>query len=532
MNSQFNLSSIQIQTKNEQFKVQKNTSRATKLLILITTALLIQNHSGYTICAGEGLLSPINVSPPWKYESKRYFLISTLTIIEFKITYNFSIPSDVEVTKLQPGVIKVPGNWGTITYNGVIFQTYAIYAAGPSWHGLMNQRYAMEVQVKAREYYGKSITMCFFFETDTQETGFNSFLYAIGIGKGDIRKLEPGETIGITERHAPDITEMIGKQKEFLVYNGHSLVDDCEPTKYIFMLSSIYINYQQALELQRNIGDQPLVPVTSLNQIFQNFDPSKKPPKKSDELPPMTFHRQPPKPQKQLPPPPAYTPPTPINNSPIGHPRRPTKLPSQPYLPSSPGAPTYVHTAPPVKKGSNKPNFNGPLPPPPKTKTPLETNHPKVAPPLRRKKPQQPKVAPPKTRSPTQQKKPKSQKPGKKVPIVPVPKQKKPPHHAPVPPEVFYKPPHPKMITPAPIQGLPYVYNGVLKRPFGTMPNCAIPYYIKDGDFPGIKEWIEPPVAPKGYTYYVYYWCPIPGIKQPQDPNKVRYWPHFLLRKA
>ena len=95
---------------------------------------------------------------------------------------------------------------------------------------------------------------------------------------------------------------------------------------------------------------------------------------------------------------------------------------------------------------------------------------------------------------------------------------------------MFYRPPVPRMITPSPLKGLPYIYNGVPKRPFGTMPNCAIPYYVKNGDFPGIKEWIDPPIAPKGYKYYVYYWCPIPGIKQPQDPNKVKYWPHFILR--
>lgn len=59
------------------------------------------------------------------------------------------------------------------------------------------------------------------------------------------------------------------------------------------------------------------------------------------------------------------------------------------------------------------------------------------------------------------------------------------------------------------------------------MPKCAIPYYTKN--FPGIKEDVPPPDAPKGYHYMTYFWCPIPG-PQPQDPNKVKYWPHYILK--
>jgi hypothetical protein len=174
----------------------------------------------------------------------RLKLASFNSILDFKFDYKFNIPNYIEVTKLQPGVVKVPGDWGKLTYDGVVFQTYAIYISAPSWHGLMGQRYAMEVQVKAREYYGKSITMCFFFETDTQESGFNEFLYGLGIGSGELKKMNPGETRSISGQDPPDLTDMIGKQKEFLVYDGHSLVDDCEPTKYIFMLATVYINYK------------------------------------------------------------------------------------------------------------------------------------------------------------------------------------------------------------------------------------------------------------------------------------------------
>jgi hypothetical protein len=53
--------------------------------------------------------------------------------------------------------------------------------------------------------------MCFFFESDTQESGFNTFLYSLGIGSGEIRKMEPGETQGISAQDPPDIMDMIGK---------------------------------------------------------------------------------------------------------------------------------------------------------------------------------------------------------------------------------------------------------------------------------------------------------------------------------
>jgi hypothetical protein len=85
----------------------------------------------------------------------------------------------------------------------------------------------------------------------------------------------------------------------------------------------------------------------------------------------------------------------------------------------------------------------------------------------------------------------------------------------PTPPKVIYNPYTAKMITPSPLKGLPFIYNGINGKPYGTMPNCAIPFWIKKGEFPGIKEWVDPPIAPKGYKYFVYYWCPIPGILQP-----------------
>jgi len=33
------------------------------------------------------------------------------------------------------------------------------------------------------------------------------------------------------------------------MYNGHSTVDDCGPTRYLFMLATVWINYKQAMEL-------------------------------------------------------------------------------------------------------------------------------------------------------------------------------------------------------------------------------------------------------------------------------------------
>lgn len=115
----------------------------------------------------------------------------------------------------------------------------------------------MEVQVKGREYYGKSITFCFFFETDSQQSGFNSFLYGLGIGTGKIRNMQPGEKKSIDSQTPPDLEAMIGKSNtntEYIAYDGHSLVGDCEPTKYIFILATIYINYKQSLSLQRNFN--------------------------------------------------------------------------------------------------------------------------------------------------------------------------------------------------------------------------------------------------------------------------------------
>lgn len=313
-----------------------------------------------------------------------------------------------------------------------------MYVAAPSWHSLMGQKYAMEVQVKAREYYGKSITMCFFFETDSQETGFNSFLYGLGIGSGQIREMESGETRSVSGQDPPDLQGMIGKQKEFLVYDGHSLVDDCEPTKYVFMLASVYINYKQALELQRNVDENRVVPISYKNRVYQNFDKTsprrkKNPPHPKNNIPLAPPHRiipRRPKPPHYIPPPQAYTPPPkhyPHPNLPppislphsLRRPPLPVNIPAAPYVPNaSPKNPVHVHIPEPIKKAPGKvtPKAIGvPLPPP--------VNKPasKRQPPPGKRRGRKPKA---KLSVPRGRKKPhhKPHHRAKKIPRVPVPK--------------------------------------------------------------------------------------------------------------
>lgn len=44
------------------------------------------------------------------------------------------------------------------------------------------------------------------FETDPQDQGYNGFLYSLGIGSGEIAKMQSGETHTMESQELPDLT--------------------------------------------------------------------------------------------------------------------------------------------------------------------------------------------------------------------------------------------------------------------------------------------------------------------------------------
>ena len=61
------------------------------------------------------------------------------------------------------------------------------------------------MQVKAREYYGQTITVVLLFEQASDTEEYNSLLYNLKIGTGEIGKLEIGEMKQIEGGAKPDI---------------------------------------------------------------------------------------------------------------------------------------------------------------------------------------------------------------------------------------------------------------------------------------------------------------------------------------
>lgn len=59
-----------------------------------------------------------------------------LITIEFKVKYHFQTPEIILMQRLSESQLKIPGNWGKVDFDGVIFQTYALYLNFPSYHKL------------------------------------------------------------------------------------------------------------------------------------------------------------------------------------------------------------------------------------------------------------------------------------------------------------------------------------------------------------------------------------------------------------
>lgn len=79
------------------------------------------------------------------------------------------------------------------------------------------------MHVKAKEYYGQTVTVVLLFEQAAKDNSFNSFLYEMLIGTGSIGAMEVGEQKEI--RGQPNLQGLVGSQEEFLMYKGHSLED-------------------------------------------------------------------------------------------------------------------------------------------------------------------------------------------------------------------------------------------------------------------------------------------------------------------
>ena len=61
------------------------------------------------------------------------------------------------------------------------------------------------MQVKAREYYGQTVTVVLLFEQASDNNEYNSLLYNLKIGTGEIGKMEIGEMKEIEGTPKPDI---------------------------------------------------------------------------------------------------------------------------------------------------------------------------------------------------------------------------------------------------------------------------------------------------------------------------------------
>lgn len=58
---------------------------------------------------------------------------------------------------------------------------------------MMGKRYAVELQLRAKDYYGKVVTMVVLFEENSTGGGESGWLQRLGLGTGDLKGMKIGD---------------------------------------------------------------------------------------------------------------------------------------------------------------------------------------------------------------------------------------------------------------------------------------------------------------------------------------------------
>ena len=200
--------------------------------------------------------SPIDISFPWIYKN---FLIKIkpLSII------------NLEFQKKRENEFFIKETFGVITYQNQDYIGMELRFKYPSEHLLNNIRYSMELQLLAKDESNNQITLIYLFEQNNVFS--NQFLYQLGFGTGELKKLLPEKKKSFFEiKNVFSLANYGMNSTDFLLYEGTSSIN-CQDSLIFINKNIDWIGKEQLKEFNLYKRSKYEIKHIKNKQIYQNF---------------------------------------------------------------------------------------------------------------------------------------------------------------------------------------------------------------------------------------------------------------------
>lgn len=137
---------------------------------------------------------------------------------------------------------------------------------------MMNVTYPAEIQIKGKSQSGGTVTFVYLFEVFDRED--NDFLIELGLGKGKVKEIKPFKETHEQTVIKTDISlfDLAANKPDYLMYEGQSLFDDCEPSlvfvsKDLSWMSKLQFDEIKGVQKIKETSKKPLNTI-----LYQNFE--------------------------------------------------------------------------------------------------------------------------------------------------------------------------------------------------------------------------------------------------------------------
>jgi carbonic anhydrase len=164
--------------------------------------------------------SPVDIAPPFSYQSLN---------LQFYLGYQ-----DTAFLYHDGTTVKLDGDFGGLRFRDSFFQTSELNFWSPSAHLVGGQRFPMEMQVRMEDQYGNLATLVVVFANSTRST----FLDSLGFGNPRLRDAPINTLFGTAG--PVDLLELLGAPTQLLMYEGSTMVGNCQANVTYFILSDTF----------------------------------------------------------------------------------------------------------------------------------------------------------------------------------------------------------------------------------------------------------------------------------------------------
>lgn len=238
----------------------RNSLQPLFFLLLAVCVVSVQHRSSVSTrndkCTASVAFSPIELNLPG------------MDYLAFQIKMEFANLNATNMTKRDNNHMIYKADFGNVSYLDIPYSVKRMDIFSPSLHMAFGVVYPLEVQLKAKTAAGDVITLAYLF--DKFGNNHNGFLKSAGFHNAKIRNMSvSGDDVILTNDLS--LRHLVGDKAGFMMYEGQSLVEVCEPS-LIFVSSEIsWMSETQFQELIPTGQMKETVARPKGMLVYQNF---------------------------------------------------------------------------------------------------------------------------------------------------------------------------------------------------------------------------------------------------------------------